>query len=537
MALWGCLGQAANITQLAGVDILGIITLIVKGVLTVRRNQEECRQLSSHASMMEDLLRRLVASEVIEHPETWKPILGLRGTLIRAYMLVRSCQHSSYAYHFCMGCEVADQLHSVRTDMGVYISYLSALLHSINYDELTVIGHTTQEIRNALTQDGGQVPAAAGSSAYHFDRNYRGTVGFATVQLVTESSIVNEGHLPENQRSRWCCWCPWKETSTAPNINMLIGHRETGPAKFTFSQLARATSYFSLKNAIGFGGSSIVYKGRLHDGLEVAVKRASCQRNAPFSHFESEIELIPKLRHANIVKLLGYCSQKSERILVFEYMPNGSLDSFIYGERAMEAPLDWPKRCQIVEGIAQGALYLHKLCGPHIIHGDLKPGNILLDSDLNPNICDFGISRALRPGADVDCTGVVAGSRGFIAPEYKRGGCLSVKSDVYSFGATLLQIISGKKLPPPPLALADESRDYGPMNKWAWDLWVAGRLLEFIDPSLHREPRKAEIMRWVQIGLLCVQERPEERPSMWDVLMMLSCENSILRQPNMPAYY
>lgn len=152
MALWGCLGQAANITQLAGVDILGIITLIVKGVLTVRRNQEECRQLSSHASMMEDLLRRLVASEVIEHPETWKPILGLRGTLIRAYMLVRSCQHSSYAYHFCMGCEVADQLHSVRTDMGVYISYLSALLHSINYDELTVIGHTTLEIRNALTQ-------------------------------------------------------------------------------------------------------------------------------------------------------------------------------------------------------------------------------------------------------------------------------------------------------------------------------------------------------------------------------------------------
>ncbi|KAG2641290.1 hypothetical protein PVAP13_2KG170800 [Panicum virgatum] len=295
-------------------------------------------------------------------------------------------------------------------------------------------------------------------------------------------------------------------------------------------ELADATNYFSHENRIGFGCTSTVYKA-------LAVKAS--YDGIPCSYIENEIKLIPRLQHTNIVTLLGYCTQKSERILVLEYMPNGSLDSFIYGKRAIESPLDWTKRCEIVQGIAQGTLYLHKLCRPRIIHGDLKPGNILLDSDLTPKICDFGISTTLKPGVDVDCTSIVAGSRGFIAPEYKRGGCLSVKSDVYSFVVTMLQIISGKKGPPPPLALSDESRNYGPLNKWVSlrDLWAAGRLMEFIDPSLHRERRKAEIMRWVQIGLLCVQEHPEDRPSMWDVVLMLGCENAVIREPGLPAYY
>ncbi|KAG2632896.1 hypothetical protein PVAP13_2NG129900 [Panicum virgatum] len=356
--------------------------------------------------------------------------------------------------------------------MDSNIQYLSAFLNAIVYREITTVSGAVDEIRNAVKQVGGRV------------------------------LFPHHG-----------------EIASSPNIK---GLPKRGLTEFTLSQLADATSYFSLESKIGFGSTST---GVLHDGVEIAVKRASYDGKIPCSYFENEIKIIPRLQHTNIVTLLGYCTQKSERILVLEYMPNRSLESFIYGERATESPLDWTKRCEIVQGIAQGALYLHKLCRPRIVHGDLKPGNILLDSDLTPKICDFGISTTLHPV-----------KIGFIAPEYKSGGCLSVKSDVYSFGVTMLHIISGKKGPPPPLALSDESRNYGPLNKWAWDLWAAGRLMEFMDPSLHREPRKAEIMRWVQIGLLCVQEHPEDRPSKWDVLM-LGSENAILREPGLPAYY
>ncbi|XP_066161258.1 cysteine-rich receptor-like protein kinase 19 isoform X1 [Oryza sativa Japonica Group] len=349
-------------------------------------------------------------------------------------------------------------------------------------------------------------------------------------------NIVEETSA-EKKLSRCCWWHPWKSIATSSNSGMLVAQKEIGLKRFAFSQLEVATDNFSLENQIGVGAFSIVYQGRLNEGLEVAVKRASYVDKIPFHQLENELDLIPKLQHTNIVKLLGYCTRKRERILVFEYMPNRSLDSFITGERATKEPLDWPKRSQIVRGIAQGAVYLHKLCEPRIIHGDLKPGNILLDASLKPKICDFGISKALKADADKDCTGVVVGSRGFMAPEYKQGGCLSLQTDVYSFGATLLQIIRGKHISPSSLALSDESHNYGPLNKWAWNLWKDGNLMELIDPSLHDENHASEIKRWVQIALLCVQQSPEERPSMWDVLLMLSCDSVILPEPKLPAYY
>ncbi|KAF2912052.1 hypothetical protein DAI22_11g226900 [Oryza sativa Japonica Group] len=377
--------------------------------------------------------------------------------------------------------------------------------------------------------------------------NDRGeTLGISgKAQLVTEPSSVNEPVLhniveetsAEKKLSRCCWWHPWKSIATSSNSGMLVAQKEIGLKRFAFSQLEVATDNFSLENQIGVGAFSIVYQGRLNEGLEVAVKRASYVDKIPFHQLENELDLIPKLQHTNIVKLLGYCTRKRERILVFEYMPNRSLDSFITGERATKEPLDWPKRSQIVRGIAQGAVYLHKLCEPRIIHGDLKPGNILLDASLKPKICDFGISKALKADADKDCTGVVVGSRGFMAPEYKQGGCLSLQTDVYSFGATLLQIIRGKHISPSSLALSDESHNYGPLNKWAWNLWKDGNLMELIDPSLHDENHASEIKRWVQIALLCVQQSPEERPSMWDVLLMLSCDSVILPEPKLPAYY
>ncbi|TKW02284.1 hypothetical protein SEVIR_8G235400v4 [Setaria viridis] len=519
-------GMVPNITQLLGVDLFGLISMIEKAARTVSQNEEAKRRITDRAWMIKNLLEELQQlSRSFEHPEMWKPMKELKSILRRAYRLIIGYQHSSYMYKFCCGSDLSNEFESVQKGMDIWYQHLTDLKRDIQF-ELTVHTRRLHGNSNTIKQDGAHLPPA-GSPASHLKNDNRGKLvgDLGEFQLLAEPSDIVEDFTIKSQISRCCCWCP------------NISYKGTGLTKFGFSQLAHATNYFSLENKIGFGGSSYVYKGQLKMGLEVAVKRASYEGKIPFKHFQNEIELIPKLQHANIVKLQGYCIRKGERILVFEYMPNGSLDNFIYeGERARES-LEWPKRRQIIEGIAQGAKYLHQLCEPHIIHGDLKPGNILLDSDFKPKICDFGISKALKPGADEDCTGIVTGSRGFIAPEYIGQGCLSIKSDVYSFGVTLLQIISRKSLPPPPLELSAESRHYGPLNKWAWDLCAAGELLEFIDPSLHDEPQNAEIMRWVKIALLCVQEDPEKRPSMSDVLEMLGSEDDIQKQPSRPAYY
>uniref|UniRef100_A0A0D9XV68 Protein kinase domain-containing protein n=1 Tax=Leersia perrieri TaxID=77586 RepID=A0A0D9XV68_9ORYZ len=548
-----CLGFAANVAQLTGLDVAGLVMEIKKRLETVHQNKEDCELLAERADLILDLLRRLQKSKIIQDPDMWKPTERLKSTLRKACEVIEFCQEKSCAYHFCKGSYIANELSMVLRDLEFYVVHLTALTAIIKSDQTTRYFLIQQTPDVVTLPDGVQVPVVLGVPAHHFehnDHNYREETTDKPVeaQLVTRPSNINEFHLPvlhniaeeiseENQRSGCCWWCPWKSIASASNAGMLIAKKETGLKRFTFSQLEVATDNFSLGNQIGVGAFSIVYRGRLNEGLQIAVKRASYVGKTPFHQLENELDLIPKLQHTNIVKLLGYCIQKRERILVFEYMPLRSLDSFITGERAAREPLDWPKRSQIVRGIAQGAVYLHKLCEPRIIHGDLKPGNILLDAALKPKICDFGISKALKADADKDCTDTVVGSRGFMAPEYKQGGCLSLQTDVYSFGATLLQIISGKHISPSTLVLSDESRNYGPLNKWAWHLWQDGNLTEFIDSSLHDETHATEIKRWVQIALLCVQQSSEERPSMWDVLLMLSCDSLILPDPQLPAYY
>uniref|UniRef100_A0A0E0J5A1 non-specific serine/threonine protein kinase n=1 Tax=Oryza nivara TaxID=4536 RepID=A0A0E0J5A1_ORYNI len=482
-----CLGLAANVAQLAGLDVITLVKVIKSRVETVRQNKEDCELLAERANMIRDLLRRVQASKVIEDPDMWKPTEGLKSTLRRAGALVKSCQEEwSYAYRFCKGRRIARELRKVLKDLKFYILLLIGMITIINHDQNTRY-YRIPETDIVKPQDGAQeVPSVAlGLPAHNYCNDMGQTTGSSgQTQLVTEPSIVNEGHLPENQRSGCCWWWPWKRIATASNAGNLVALEETGLKKFTFSELEVATDNFSLENQIGVGAFSIVYKGQLNEIPEVAVKRASYVNRIPFEQLENEAKIVSKLQHTNIVKLLGYCIQDRERILVFEYMPSRSLDSFITGERAEESPLDWSKRSQIVKGIAEGAEYLHKQCEPRIIHGDLKPGNILLDAALKPKICDFGTSKALRPGQDMDCTGIVVGSRGYMAPEYKQGGCVSLKTDVYSFGATLLEIIRGSRIPPSTLELSDESRDYGPLNKWAWNLWRGGNQMEFIDPSL-----------------------------------------------------
>ncbi|PWZ16306.1 hypothetical protein Zm00014a_009333 [Zea mays] len=218
---------------------------------------------------------------------------------------------------------------------------------------------------------------------------------------------------------------------------------------FDLHQILEATDNFSEENKLGEGGFGPVYKGQLPEGVEIAVKRLASHSGQGFVEFKNEVQLIAKLQHRNLVRHLGCCSQEEEKILVYEYLPNKSLDLFIFADEDRRSLLDWNNRLAIIEGTAEGLLYLHKHSRLRVIHRDLKPSNILLDSEMNPKISDFGLAKIFSSN-DVSSEGGtttrrVVGTYGYMAPEYASEGLFSVKSDVFSFGVLVLEIISGKR--------------------------------------------------------------------------------------------
>ncbi|KAI7741105.1 hypothetical protein M8C21_002124, partial [Ambrosia artemisiifolia] len=232
---------------------------------------------------------------------------------------------------------------------------------------------------------------------------------------------------------------------------------------FSLNKIVKATNNFDISQKIGEGGFGPVYKGVLEDGREVAVKRLSETSQQGIEEFKNEIICIAKLQHRNLVKLLGYCNHRNELILVYEYMINKSLDLYLFGsvlflrfhicsltnsllsDETRSSMLDWPKRFNIIQGMARGILYLHQDSRLQIIHRDLKAGNILLDGDMNPKISDFGLARKFVGFDTATKTKKVVGTHGYISPEYAIHGRFSIKSDVYSFGVLVLEIVSGKK--------------------------------------------------------------------------------------------
>uniref|UniRef100_A0A7N2QY38 Protein kinase domain-containing protein n=1 Tax=Quercus lobata TaxID=97700 RepID=A0A7N2QY38_QUELO len=213
---------------------------------------------------------------------------------------------------------------------------------------------------------------------------------------------------------------------------------------FTLATIATATDNFSSNNKLGEGGFGLVYKGTLVDGKEIAVKRLSRSSGQGLNEFKNEVILIAKLQHRNLVRLLGYCIEGDEKILIYEYMLNGSLDSFIFDQTRAKV-LGWSMRFNIIYGIARGLLYLHEDSRLRIIYRDLKASNVLLDSKMIPKIADFGMARIVGGDQTEGNTRRVVGIYGYMAPEYAINGIFSVKSDVFSFGVLLLEIISGKK--------------------------------------------------------------------------------------------
>ncbi|XP_021726292.1 G-type lectin S-receptor-like serine/threonine-protein kinase At1g11410 [Chenopodium quinoa] len=297
---------------------------------------------------------------------------------------------------------------------------------------------------------------------------------------------------------------------------------------FTRSEIAAATDNFSMANKLGEGGFGSVYKGRMENGQEIAVKKLAPNSGQGIQEFKNEVRLIAKLQHRNLVKMLGCCIRGDEKMLIYEFMPNKSLDYFIFNEEN-KLSLDWNKRFDIIMGIARGMLYLHQDSRLRIIHRDMKASNVLLDKDMVPKISDFGMARIFgNEQVQVNTTRVV-GTYGYMAPEYALEGLMSVKSDVFSFGVLLLEIITGRKN-------SGFYHDNPSINLvgHVWELWKEGKSSEIVDPSL-KDADIEELLICIQTGLLCVQECADDRPTMSAVVFMLN--NKVeLPSPNQPAF-
>ncbi|XP_022845863.1 cysteine-rich receptor-like protein kinase 10 isoform X2 [Olea europaea var. sylvestris] len=299
--------------------------------------------------------------------------------------------------------------------------------------------------------------------------------------------------------------------------------------QFDLNTIALATNNFSADNKIGEGGFGSVYKGTFLNGREIAVKRLSKSSGQGAKEFKNEVVLIAKLRHRNLVRLLGFCLEGEEKILVYEYVPNKSLDYFLFEKRQM---LDWSKRYKIIRGIARGLVYLHEDSPVRIIHRDLKASNILLDGNMNPKISDFGMARIFDVDQSQGNTSRIVGTYGYMSPEYAMYGNFSVKSDVFSFGILILEIISGRKNSS--FYQSDGAED---LISYAWKLWRDSRPLELMDIKLQNTYVRNEVIRCIQIGLLCVQEDANERPNMASILLTLNNHSATLTLPRQPAFF
>ncbi|XP_019262203.1 PREDICTED: putative serine/threonine-protein kinase isoform X2 [Nicotiana attenuata] len=293
---------------------------------------------------------------------------------------------------------------------------------------------------------------------------------------------------------------------------------------YSYDELKAATHGFRASNKIGEGGFGSVYKGKLQNGIFVAVKVLSVELESMRGEreFVSEIAALSDIKHENLVNLRGCCVDGANRLLVYDYMENNSLSQTFLGGEQNRSKFTWTLRKEISTGIAKGLSYLHEEVSPHVVHRDIKASNILLDEKFTPKIADFGLARLFSENTSHISTRV-AGTLGYLSPEYAVSGHLTRKSDVYSFGVVLLEIVSGS-----PVVAFDITRGEHFLVNKAWEMYNSDQLLELVDPVLDRDISSDEAVRFLKVGLLCVQENASLRPKMSMVIKMLSSNGVII---------
>ena len=308
-----------------------------------------------------------------------------------------------------------------------------------------------------------------------------------------------------------------------PGLEDQIKGSSTAPQKFLLKGLRKATGNFNHKNKLGKGGFGTVYKGLLAN-KEVAVKRISKNSSQGKQEFIAEVTTIGSLHHKNLVRLIGWCYERRELLLVYEFMPNGSLDKFIFGDEklGMEEPtLTWEKRHIIIHGVAEALDYLHNGCEKTVLHRDIKASNIMLDSEFNARLGDFGLARTIQQrGKTHHSTIEVAGTPGYMAPETFLISRATVETDVYSFGVLVLEVLCGRK-PGNQIELTDYNNS---IVHWLWELHSKGRILDAVDSRLNKEFDEEGMSCMLVLALACCHPNPHQRPSMKTVLQVLTGE-------------
>ncbi|WVZ49889.1 hypothetical protein U9M48_001211 [Paspalum notatum var. saurae] len=506
------------VDPVATVEKIVKIGLAIKDAVdTVRHNEEDCNEIRRRVLRFSAILSQLQQTGMINDSPAMRGALeDLEESLQHALDLITACQERSTIRRLIAAGDLSRQLRRVKDDIQNKVMLASFAIHATTIVLLTIQagGHPLpQQPEDAKVED-----------------------------------ISHNIHLTEDARSELNDEGNTALTGSDASFDPIVAIR-----KYNFSELKAAISN---ENCIGEGAFSKVYKCVLNDGSVVAIKVTQFQDYIHSRHPHGQLLLASKLQHRNIVKVLGYGhevgyysmimrllkrkkdqTQGGKYIWVEEYVPNGNLSMIIRGKFPIKlcnlfSRLDWPSLSQIIEGLAQGIHYLHE---QHIVHRDVKPRNILLDSEMNPKITDFDLCLVLNEDEIIDDH--VIGTLGYIPPEYIAEGILSAKNDVYSFGVTLLETIDSMcrfktSLKDNIHYLSRERMDV----EVIWSVLETGRMEELFDPSLLDGSQLMEVKRYTQVGLLCIQDDRADRPTMADVLEMLHDGHKSLPTPKIPSF-